>query len=284
MASPLCAADIVELSGADVAAFTQAQFCNDVRALATGRWQWNAWLDAQGRARHFFALLRCDARLWLAWLPLGGAAAMREELARFVFRSDVQLRHLAGWTLHRLLPADGAGPMGIDQAMPHRGGFALAQPGGIAWLAPQAEAAADAQALATWRLADVEARLPFLAPALSGQFVAQALGLDRLGVARFDKGCYPGQEIVARLHFRGGNKRHLQRLSIAGPAPAPGTGLLDAAGRNMGSILYAAPTGSTSEGLGVVSDAASGVLRADGCRATLAGSRPLPPDPGTPAA
>ena len=284
MASPLCAADILELSGADVAGFAQAQFSNDVRPLSPGRWQWNAWLDAQGRVRHFFALLRCDAQRWLAWLPLGGAGSMREELARFVFRADVRLGEPADWTLHRLLQGDGAGPIGIDQVAPHRDGFILAQPGGIAWLAPRAGADDDAEALAAWRMADIEARLPFVTPRLSGQFVAQALGLDRLGVVRFDKGCYPGQEIVARLHFRGGNKRHLQRLAIAGPAPAPGTDLIDAAGRVAGSLLYAAPTASGAEGLGVVSAASPGTLDAGGHAVTLAGVAPADPDPGTPAA
>jgi folate-binding protein YgfZ len=283
MASPLCDAEILELCGADVAGFAQAQFSNDVKSLAAGHWQWNAWLDAQGRARHLFALLRIDATRWLAWLPLGGAAAMRGELARFVFRADVQLRELGAWTLHRLLPADGAGPMGIDQVTPHRGGFALAQPGGIAWLAPEAEATPDAAALAAWRLADIDARLPFLAPALAGQFVAQALGLDLLGVARFDKGCYPGQEIVARLHFRGGNKRRLQRLHVAGPAPSPGTELVDADGRNAGTLLYAAPTADGSEALGVVADAAVGAPRAAGRAVSTSGAKP-PPAPGTPAA
>ena len=65
----------------------------------------------------------------------------------------------------------------------------------------------------------------------------------------------PGQEIAARLHFRGGNKRHLRRLSIAGAAPAIGTAILGEDGKSIGHILYAANTSADgSAALGVLAD------------------------------
>ncbi|MFI4968793.1 MAG: folate-binding protein, partial [Lysobacterales bacterium] len=98
----------------------------------------------------------------------------------------------------------------------------------------------DPLALDRWRLADIEAGLPLLAASLAGEFVAQALDLERLDAIRFDKGCYPGQEIAARLHFRGGNKRRLCRLVVAGEMPAPGAAILAADGASIGRVLYSA--------------------------------------------
>jgi folate-binding protein YgfZ len=95
-----------------------------------------------------------------------------------------------------------------------------------------------------------------LAPECSGEFVPQALGLEHLDAIRFDKGCYPGQEIAARLHFRGGNKRHAVRLQLDAIA-APGTPVQAPDGRPIGTLLYAAPCGggdTAALGLAVLSE------------------------------
>ncbi len=286
MPLPLCPADILVISGADASAFMHGQFTNDVDTLAPGRWHWNAWLDPQGRVRHFFALLHPQPGRWLVWLPLGGGAAMREALVRFVLRAAVRIDDTPDWMLHRLGAGDSPASLAADELHDQDGGLVLRQPAGLAWLAPAANSTPDAEALAAWRLAEARARLPLLAPALTGEFVAQALELDRLGALRFDKGCYPGQEIVARLHFRGGNKRQLRRLAIHGLPPAPGTRLSGAGGRSVGTLLYAASANpQRSEGLGVLAEAgaATGELSAGGCRVELIDG-PKPPAPGTPAA
>lgn len=250
MPMPLCSAELLALSGADASSFAQAQFTSDVSALAPGHWQWSAWLDAQGRARHFFLLMRVEPDRLLAWLPLGGADAMREALARYVFRAKLTLKVSSEWALHALSADELDTPLAAHDVVARADGFAFRQPGGedrIAWLAPTPATDVDADALNRWRAADIAAGLPLLAPALGGEFVPQALDLERLDAIRFDKGCYPGQEIAARLHFRGGNKRGLRRLFVDGAPPASGTELLDAAGANAGRILYSA---STSAGTG----------------------------------
>lgn len=255
MPAPLCRAELLAFEGSDAVAFAQAQFSSDVAALAPGRWQWSAWLDAQGRARAVFALLRPDAGRLLAWQPLGDAAAMRNALARYVFRSAVRLEAVEGWALHRL---DGASiaPGTLEE---RNGGYALALPGAaprLAWLAPAA-GATDAAALSDWRRGDLTARLPLLAAELAGEFVPQALELDRIDAIRFDKGCYPGQEVAARLHFRGGNKRRLQLYRVDGVAPASATPVRvgeTAVGRILYAVDDAAPC--ASHALAVVTDEA----------------------------
>ncbi len=66
-----------------------------------------------------------------------------------------------------------------------------------------------------WRAADIADGLPQVTTATSGQFVAQMLNLDRVGGISFTKGCYTGQEIIARAHYRGRVKRRLQRFEIS---------------------------------------------------------------------
>jgi folate-binding protein YgfZ len=240
----LCPTECVSIAGADAIAFAHAQFSSDVKSLATGAWQWSAWLDPQGRVRFFFALLHGAPSTLIAWLPLGGASSMREALARFVMRARVTVDLLVDWHLHALDASESIGDFDTAQQVINRdAGFTFALPGAterIAWLAPGATSPDSNETLNQWRRADIACGLPWLAPESSGQFAPQALDLERLDAIRFDKGCYPGQEIAARLHFRGGNKRHLRRLRIDGPAPLPATPVVDEAGSPIGQILYSA--------------------------------------------
>jgi len=68
-----------------------------------------------------------------------------------------------------------------------------------------------------WRAQDIAAGLPQVSSATSGQFVAQMLNLDCIDAISFDKGCYTGQEIIARAHYRGRVKRRMQRFVSATP-------------------------------------------------------------------
>lgn len=260
-------AELLVLSGADARAFAHAQFTSDVAALAPGAWQWSAWLDAAGRARHFFALLHPDPDRFVAWLPLGGAEAMRAALARYVLRAKVAFQCPQDWGLRAL---DAAVPVPLPSQVLHReGGFAIALPGAtprIAGLVPAGGGVADPAPLARWRGQDIAARLPLLPPELAGEFVPQALDLEALDAIRFDKGCYPGQEVAARLHFRGGNKRHLHRIRVAGAAAA-GTRVLLADGGAAGTVLYASPNDAAGcDVLAVLVDGseAQGLATADG--------------------
>lgn len=249
MTASLGPAALVRIVGRDAIAFAHAQFTSDVRALAEGAWQWSAWLDAQGRARAVFALLRTQADELLAWQPLGEAAVLRDALARFVLRAAVRIEAVEA----------AAEALAHGTAAPGRwsgddGGWSFALADGRAVrLVPGEAVAPDPAALDDWRRRDVDARLPLLPAALAGEFTPQALDLESIDAIRFDKGCYPGQEIAARLHFRGGNKRHLQRASVEGPgAIAPGDELFDPAGAIAGKVLYAAP--ASRRALGVLVD------------------------------
>jgi tRNA-modifying protein YgfZ len=242
---PLGRAELIEISGPDALAFAQAQFTSDVTALDVAHWQWSAWLSAQGRARAVFALLRIAADRLLVWMPLGDALRTRDAVARFVLRAKVKLDVVDGVSLHALDADTFPIPSPFAIAM-HANGHAFAQPGSrVAWLGPPASIHIDAGARDAWHLSDIDALLPWLDRANDEAFVPQALDLDVLGAVRFDKGCYPGQEIAARLHFRGGNKQLLRRVRLDGAADVvPGLAIAHGA-QNVGSVLYAVRTAPT---------------------------------------
>lgn len=255
--------EVLELSGADALRFAHAQFANDVLGLDTGRWQWNAWLSPQGRVRSLFALLRdAEARL-LLWLRGGSAEALRSELLRYVFRAQVALRvrtdlFAAGGTESECRGAFGNCPDG-DMLAARGDMLALRLPFGTRWLmfTPQAPAP-DAAAAAHWHLQDIRAGLPQLAASLQDTLLPQWLGLERLGAFSVGKGCYPGQEVMARLHFKGGNKRWLHHITFACAAlPAPGTRLRTAAAEPAIVIDSAFAQPQRAEALAVLGDSAA---------------------------
>ena len=215
---------LLEISGADAVSFAHAQFSSDVRGLASGAWQWSAWLSPQGRVRAFFHLLRDSDECLRLLLRGGDVEALRVALAPYVLRAKVELR------------VSNRGVCGSARPVAH----ALALPGlPPRWLVT-GEAPGDVdssiQALEHWRLADIRAGLPILEQNLRDQLLPQWLGLDRLGAISVSKGCYPGQEIMSRLHFKGGNKRSLYRIELAG-TPAPGTALSAAGDAAAGTVV-----------------------------------------------
>jgi folate-binding protein YgfZ len=250
---------LVRISGREAIAFAHAQFTSDVLALAEGTWHWSAWLDAQGRARAVFMLLRVGVDELLAWQPLGETATLAASLARFVLRAAVRIEAIDATAEAIDAPADACAARHLvhDTA-----GWALALADGRGVrLVPGDPSPPDGAALADWRLRDVEARLPLLPAVMGGECTPQALGLESIDAIRFDKGCYPGQEIAARLHFRGGNKRHLHQATVQGSMVVDsGDELLDQAGAVAGRVLY--PAGSTRRrALVVLADGSPHTLR-----------------------
>lgn len=255
---PLCPAQLLFIDGPDACAFAHAQFTSDVAALPENRWQWSAWLDAQGRVRHFYALARVGPTRLMLWLPLGNAGAMRDALARYVMRSKLTLETPPSWVLHALPIETPDTELLSQEVRAHAAGFVLRPSGATvrtAWLAPSSETLFDDAALDAWRAQDIEAGLPLVANEVVAEFVPQALDLERVDAIRFDKGCYPGQEIAARLHFRGGNKRRLRRVEVDGPTLSSGEVLIVEDGRSVGRVLYGASTASgQSAALAVIAD------------------------------
>jgi len=193
------------IEGADAVAFAQTQFCSNVPTLPVGQWQFSAWLDAQGRVRALFHLARVADDTLLLLLRGGDAASLAQSLQRFVFRSKVKLTT-------QPIRAIATGPA-LDTYAAHREGDAYVFGCGTHSIIV-GEASGE-----TWRLMQVRAGWPWLPAATIGEFLAPAISLERLQAVAFDKGCYPGQEIVARLHYRGGLKRHMHCVVLSPSLP-----------------------------------------------------------------
>ncbi|WP_386345710.1 CAF17-like 4Fe-4S cluster assembly/insertion protein YgfZ [Xanthomonas campestris] len=232
----------VRLSGSDAVAFAHAQFANDVQALAIGQWQWNAWLTAKGRVIAIFALLRDEDAQLLMLLPDGNAAEIAAQLRRFVFRRKLRITEIAltvqgafaaparAQAAHADVAADAIeldmGSPALPRTLVLRMPDTLAAPIDL----PNMDAA--------WRHADLQLGLVRLPDAHREQWTPQQLALDQLHAFSVKKGCYPGQEIVARTHFLGKAKRAVHLLETDA-AVAPGDAVrLD--GAEVGSVVSSA--------------------------------------------
>jgi folate-binding protein YgfZ len=208
---------VLALAGRDALAFAQAQFMNDVAALGDGQWHWNGWLTPKGRVIALFALLRLDVETLRLVLPDADAAGLATQLQRFVFRSKVKLEVRA--ELHaigQLTPPTAASGA---TAAPFDGGVELdfGGDGGPRCLRiTTVDAESDDAQASQWRAFDLQHGLPRLPAEQAEAWTPQQLSLDRLRAFSVKKGCYPGQEIVARTHFLGQVKRGLVRLQGAG--------------------------------------------------------------------
>lgn len=274
----------ITAAGPDAISFLQGQLTADLAALAPGRALLTAAATAQGRvvavAR---ALLADEARAALV-LPRSEAAALRERLARYVLRARVTLADAsAEWAALGLLDAAaiGAALGALDASAPRSPGdvvvaggvFALALVpaprvllvGPRAALAPvEARLGGEPVAPARWRLAEIRAGVPEIGPATRELFVPQMLNLDLLGAIGFKKGCYTGQEIIARTQHLGRIKRRMARMRCA-VAADPGTPVHGTSGL-AGHVVASAPDGEGAhELLATVSiEDAHGALRLGG--------------------
>ena len=227
---------VLSIAGRDAVAFAQAQFMNDVAALPDGHWHWNGWLTPKGRVIALFSLLKFDAEtLWLL-LPDAGAADLAAKLQRYVFRSKVALA--ARYDLHATgrfsAPAQASGARfaaindDIELDFGGEGGPRSVRIG-------ESTAAVDDAAVAQWRRNDLEHGLPRLHDGQVEAWTPQQLSLERLRTFSVKKGCYPGQEIVARTHFLGQVKRGLARFH-AGTSVIEGAAI-EADARSIGSVI-----------------------------------------------
>ena len=261
--------DVLALTGRDAVAFAQAQFMNDVAALGDGQWHWNGWLTPKGRVIALFALLRLDAEsLWLV-LPDVAAAGLATQLQRFVFRSKVKLEARedlrASGQFAQPTAASGSTSALIE------GGIELDLGGGgepRRLRITTVDAASDSALASQWRAFDLQHGLPRLQADQAEAWTPQQLSLDRLRAFSVKKGCYPGQEIVARTHFLGQVKRGLVRLQGAGVGQLgdvmPGGSVKEgdeASMRAIGKLICA----EGDDGLAVMPlDAGDGPISADG--------------------
>jgi folate-binding protein YgfZ len=254
---------MLRISGPEAASFLQGQITHDVGRLADGHSLLAACNTPQGRV---IALLRLSGTAQEIHAVVAGdvAAELVAHLRRYVLRAKVRLE----LDERILAPADAGAAAVLAPRIQWSPGRSLV-------IADAEHPPFDETSWQLWRLADVVEGVPDVTAATSGHFVAQMLNLDRLDGISFTKGCYTGQEIVARTQNLGRIKRRMLRYAVPhGPAPSQ-LAALHAGDRKVGEVVLAAADGARCELLAVVQlDARDEPLRLEDGR--TAEPRPLP--------
>ena len=236
----------LRISGADAVRFLQGQLSSDLGRLSAERSALAGLHNPQGRTIALLRLVQLAPNDLLALLPRELVASVAARLAKYVLRAKVKLADESPlWRIGGLI-ASSLGDCAAPDELPgvagaqHRLDETILvcvgqQPARWLLIAPAAtgsqsnpQGKESRQSGGTlpravpaprqiWRQLDVIAGLPQVYEATSEEFVAQMLNLDVLGAIALDKGCYTGQEVIARAHYRGRVKRRLQRFRSRGP-------------------------------------------------------------------
>ena len=251
---------LLRFDGPEVQSFLQGQLTNDVKALTETRSQYSGYCTPKGRLLASFLLWQHNAAVHML-LPLALCEPVRKRLSMYILRAKVKATDVSSeHILFGLAGADstsiaaaiaGAAPAAIHDVVHGDGVSVLMLPVQrylmVATLAEASRVEATLTAAATeisealWSALDIEAGIPSVVAATQEQFVPQTVNFDLIGALSFDKGCYPGQEIVARTHYLGRVKQRMVRArvttSVAHEAP------------EAGDKLYSEPYGNQASGM-----------------------------------
>ena len=240
-------------TGPEAKAYLQGQLSFDLDRLTPDRIELATCNSAQGRVEAVLWLVERSDEIVLV-LPTSMIERTLARLKKYVLRAKVKLSTGAD----RFSVFGTMGVSSNDAARIHRlfgDRSYIRWPGASPrWLCiaeSTLPAASDSDFTARWRCADIEAGLPQVYPQTHAAFVAQMLNVDLLDGIGFEKGCYIGQEIIARTHYRGAIKRRMFRFAAQTATPEPGTRIL-AGDQYAGDVVDAVSTANGSELLAVV--------------------------------
>ncbi len=211
------------VEGRDARSFLQAQLTADLAAVDAASWHPSGWCDPKGRVLAVM-LVSPGADAIRLVLPAPLIDTVEARMNMFRIGRDVTIS-----VGPDIVPATDGTP--------------------LAWDATRRLSVATSNRTVAWNdwlVRDIMTGLPWILPETAGRFLPQMIGLERLGGLSYRKGCYPGQEVVARVHYRGRVTQRLARFDIEGEPPAPGEAL-DLATAT-GVVLYATFSGSDADG------------------------------------
>ncbi len=248
--APLSHGGVIRAHGADATKFLQSQLTSDVAALDSGQFGLAGFCSAKGRLQASFLVWRlADDELRLA-CSASVLTATLKRLSMFVLRAQCQLSDATAQSaLHGLAGSTAVAAAAGAEAWQKRerdGAVVLRMPdaAGIARCIVS-QAPTDASAAITledWRWLEVQSGIPTIEAATVDRFVPQMLNFELLRGVDFHKGCYPGQEVVARSQYRGIIKRRML-LFDCHAAAAAGQEVFSSAdpGQPAGMVVNAAP-------------------------------------------
>lgn len=265
---PLTHHAVLAVHGPDAAKFLQGQLTCNINYLSPSQAGLGARCTVKGRMLASF-YIAAQSEGFLLILPSEQLESLRADLAKYAVFSKVTISDAsAAWQLFGL-SADAAlinaWQLGeqAGQCVAHEHGLMIRLHDGRALLC--LNSSADSSALLsglasadenTWQLANIQAGLAEVTAATRELFIPQMLALQSLGGVSFKKGCYTGQEIVARMQYLGRLKRHLQRLQAAADTSLqPGMELFSPVhSSSVGEVVSVARHGGQQELLAVVQD------------------------------
>ncbi|MGD8424673.1 MAG: hypothetical protein PVI25_03950 [Gammaproteobacteria bacterium] len=241
-----------QVDGDDAGTFLQGQLSSDLQNLPAGGGQLSTFNDPQGRVIAILRLFRVAEGI-VAAVPATLLDPVVKRLRMFLLRSRASISAPVHW---RIYGHTGRPPN------PAPDGACLMLPGDAdLWLSAQRGAVDSASGTQEeWSAMETRCGLPEVYPETSSHFVAQMLWLDRLGAVSFTKGCYVGQEVIARAHHLGRVKRHAHLFRSAGRGPRPGDAVhLD--DTKVGEVARVAERSDHALVLAVIRDGFEGVLQ-----------------------
>lgn len=260
--SPL-SANLLVFSGNDARTFLQAQLTSDVAGLAPDKSQYSGYCTPKGRLLASFLLWRTETT-YVLQLPAELSASILKRLSMYILRSKVQATDASAEYALLGVSGDGAEQalQSIAESAPknphdvvHENGLTLLKLPGARYeiVVPRAREDEVHTALAVhaeagdarrWDWLDIRAGIATILPETQEEFVPQMVNFDAIGAVSFSKGCYPGQEIVARMHYLGKLKQRMAIAHIAADdSPQPGDKLYseEFGDQASGTIANAAP-------------------------------------------
>ncbi|WP_431819589.1 YgfZ/GcvT domain-containing protein [Burkholderia sp. F1] len=263
---PLPQFGVIDVAGDDAATFLHTQLTNDIEHLDAASARLAGYCSAKGRLLASFLAWRSghDVRLLVS---KDVQAAVQKRLSMFVLRAKAKLADasdalavvgFAGDVRAALSGIFDALPDGVHVKVDGPAGALIRMPDAAGkrrylWIGPRAEVDARLAALdgklpavspAVWDWLDIRAGEPRVTQPAVEQFVPQMINFDVIGAVNFRKGCYPGQEIVARSQYRGTIKRRTALAHAAGDTDAVRAGIelfhSDDPGQPCGMVVNAA--------------------------------------------
>ena len=253
---------VIAFSGEDSAAFLQGQLTNDLRGLHADGAQWNGYCSPKGRLLGNFLIWRQGEDFCL---QMAGdiVAGVLKRLSMFILRAKVKARDASGervrlvvagpQALAAVTAAMGAAPDTVMRSLAGDAGqvIRVGEDKFVLSLVPERAAgvwqtlreAATPVGAPVWDWLRLSAGIPMIVATTQEQFVPQMVNLEVIGGVSFQKGCYPGQEIVARSQYLGKLKRRMF-LAHTDSAVHPGDNLYspDMEGQATGMVVNAAPS------------------------------------------
>lgn len=230
---------LLEFSGEDAHAFLQGQLSCDIRKIVSGKSvSHGSYCTPKGRMLASFLIWKDEER-YVMQLPSALSAAIHKRLSMFVLRSKVTLTNnskgavcvgLAGHDAAMLIRQAGGVVPDNDQGRTCNDCCQVVRLAQNRFMLVIAAGKAPAiwqhlrehitpVGAACWDWLTIRAGIPVITPATQEQFVPQMTNLEIIGGVSFDKGCYPGQEIVARTHYLGKTKRRMYLATIPSTSP-----------------------------------------------------------------